>query len=137
MSSLIKLVRIPTSGKQYPSAFCNGCGSQLLADGLDQVHVLAHLLLLQEEHAQQARQTAFNTATDLCCCRVQAQREAWEEEERRRKFRASTRTLQNIYGTKVDYVCPCCMDKVAWLPFSTLQTDARHQRLQLPWMTWF
>ena len=68
---------------------------------------------------QLGRQTASNTANDLFCCWVQAQREAWEEEERRRKFKASTRTLQNIYGTKVDNVRACCMGRVAWLPTST------------------
>lgn len=78
------------------------------------------------------RQFAFEYTTDLCCCWVQAQREAWEEEERRRKFKASTRTLQNIYGTKVDGVCPCCLHWVAWLPTSTLQnmhgpTPAMHK----------
>ena len=59
---------------------------------------------------QLGRQTAFTTASALVCCWLQAQREAWEEEERRRKFKASTRTLQNIYGTKVNDACPCCME---------------------------
>ena len=102
---LMTLSDIPRSGQQLPSAFCADRGRQLGSSPcLDTPAAAA------KEPVQLGGQPACNTASAVSCCWLQAQREAWEEEERRRKFKASTRTLQNIYGTKVDDAYPCCME---------------------------